>query len=209
MPLGSQRLALKENEESRNKVDEILGACLALQKLYGRDVANTGTVIDLFQRLLADYPADKVIMALQTSLEKSQEFPTPSDIINLIKRDGKPPIKESDVIAIRKKDAELRTSEDWGLLREWEAQQNDSWGSNDYQPNRESWKDEEMFRLREQLQELRGENARAWAEVKTLRLQLGAGKPMITKDEKIKKTVDMMRQEGKTEEDIQEFLNAL
>ena len=45
----------------------------------------------------------------------------------MIKRNGRPPLKESDIIAIRRKDGEFRTLAEWEALKEWELEQVDGW----------------------------------------------------------------------------------
>ena len=103
----------------------MLGGCFALQKLYGRSVENTKGIIQIFHRLLSDYPAEKVIKAFEKWIERSQEFPTPADIIGLIKRNGKPPYERSRYIAIMKKDGLERSREEWDYVRAYEAELQD------------------------------------------------------------------------------------
>lgn len=164
--MESQKLALRENEKSKDKLDELLGACLALQKLYGRDVANSETIIRLFHKLLAEYPGDKVLLAFETWMERSQEFPTPADIIGLIRRNGRPPIKESDVIAIRRKEVCDWTRAEGNLVDEWENQQKEGFDTDYNDPHKEAALFAENIRLRQQVIELKAENVRAWAEVR-------------------------------------------
>ena len=208
LPKESQRLVLSESRESKNRLDEMLGACLALQKLYGRDVANAGTIIDLFQRMMGEYPADKVIKAFEIWMKRSQEFPTPADIINLIRRDGKPPLRESDIIAIRKKDGEFRTRAECDMLKEWDAQQQEGWGGcNDVTKNEITL--QENIRLRQQIKRLEEENIRAWDEVKQLR-SIKVAKPSdVPLDEKIQRTIDDMRKSGAPQNYIDEFLESI
>lgn len=200
LPKESQKLALSESKESRDKLDEILGACLALQKLYGRDVANAGTIIDLFQRMMGKYPADKVINAFEVWMERSQEFPTPADIVSLVKRNGKPPLRESDIIAIRKKDGADRMPDEWAMLREWDAQAQDGW-ADDVDPQKQDALLQENIRLRQKIEMLeqretqRGETAR----------KPFAPQTQLSQAEKIKITVMHMRASGAPESDIEEF----
>lgn len=105
----------------------MLGGCFALQKLYGKGVENTKVVIQLFHQILDNQPADKVIKAFEVWLERSQEFPTPADIIGLIKRNGKPPYDKARYIAIQKKYGDERTSAEWQYLQEYEAEQQEDW----------------------------------------------------------------------------------
>lgn len=207
-PKASVALALNESKHHQNKLDEMLVACLTLQKLYGRDVANTETVIELFQRMMAKYPAERVIKAFETWIERSQEFPTPSDIANLIRRDGKPPLKESDIIAIRKKDGEDRTRADWAMLEEWEAQQRDGWSDIADEKKDQATLDDNI-RLRQRVKELEAEAGRAWDEVKRLRplegMKVTVNVPLDTEQAKAERTIAAMQAEGAKQEDIEAF----
>ena len=203
-PKESQRLALSESKESRLKVDELLGACLALQKLYGRDVANAGTIIDVFQNMMAKYPADKVIRAFEAWMERSQEFPTPADIINLIKRNGKPPLKESDIIAIRKKEVCEWTRSEGAMVEEWEAQQKDGW-TECRDPVKEDATLQENIRLRSEVAELRKEARHLTELLHDARTTKGLEKPEPPVEDKVKNTIAAMRSAGAPQADIDEF----
>ncbi len=205
MPRESKALALSESVKHQEKLDELIGVSLALQKLYGRDVANSGHVINLFQRILAKYPADRAIKAFELWLERSQEFPTPADIIGLIKRNGRPPIKESDVIAVRKKYGADRSSDDWQLLREWDKQQNEEWGG-DYEDNvKDTATEQENIKLRQKLKEMEFQLVAVNESLKSLRVEKGVAKPEYTKEEKVRRTIEAMRSEGAKQEDIEDF----
>lgn len=117
--------ALSESALHQQKLDDLIGTSLALQKLYGRDVQNAATVINLFQKSFAKYPAEKVIQAMEIWQERKPEFPTPSDIIGLIKRGGKEPIPKEIYINISKKDPEHRTGGDWQVMYDYENQMRD------------------------------------------------------------------------------------
>jgi hypothetical protein len=196
--------ALANNPASQDKLDELLVTCLAMQKLYGRSVENTEIVIRMFHKLLANQPAEKVTKAFEAWLLKSQEFPTPADIISLIQRNGKPPLKESDIIAIRKKDGEHRTKADWQMLAEWDAQQHIGWDDTN------------------------SDNLAAVAEIEKLRKELAAAKVEISRlqeilrlddlrknytppkhKDKVQNTLNLMKAECYPESDIQEFLASL
>lgn len=151
----SRKLVLRESKKHQEELDGLIGIALALQKLYGRGVENTGQVITLFHRMLAQYPGEKAVKAFQVWLERSQEFPTPADIIGLIKRNGKPPIRESDIIAINKKDGADRTRAEWKMLREYEEQQQDGWEENE---DKQQFTLQENLRLRDEIAKLQAEN---------------------------------------------------
>lgn len=204
LPTASPLPALCESEQSRDRLDELLGGCFALQKLYGKNTGNTSEIITLFQNILSNYPAKKVIMAFEKWLEISQEFPTPSDIIGLIRRNGKPPLRESDIIAINRKDGADRTPDDWAMLRAWEAERAGGWQDAPDPVAEES--------LRAENQRLRQKLASLQAEVSRLsRLQHPATvKPASVEEvDRIAKTVEHMRLTGCSQDEIEEFLKSM
>lgn len=198
---------LSESKPHQNKLDEMLVACLTLQKLYGRDVANTETVIELFQKIMGKYPADKVIRAFEIWMERSQEFPTPSDIVNLIKRNGRPPLSKERYIAISKKDGEDRTQDDWQYMREYDKEQDtEEMGSEYVDETKESATLQENIRLRTEVRELKAEYARLADMLREERKHKALPKPEISLVDKVQRTIEMMRTEGAAQEDIDEFL---
>lgn len=206
-PKESHALLLAESSKSKATLDKLILGCFAVQKLYGRDLGNAEHVTDLFHRLLGHYPAEKVLLSFERWLKTSQEFPTPADIIGLIRRNGRPPIRESDIIAIRKKDGEDRTREDWALLREWEKQQQDEWETDFQDEPRDLETRQENQRLRQRMKELEAENAQAWAEVRRLRHFENISVKVAEGDEleKVKRTILAMKREGAKQEDIEAF----
>jgi hypothetical protein len=132
--------------------------CLLTLKTYGKQAEQADAVTEIFLEALADYPVETVMNALGKWRKTEQEFPTIADILGLIKRGGRPPLRESDVIAVRKKHGEDRTPYDWQLLREWEAQQQEGWGDA-AEPRREQALQAENARLRQEMQHLQRENA--------------------------------------------------
>lgn len=172
--------------------------------MYGRAPESAETVERLFQNLLAPYPADKAIRAFEVWLERSQEFPTPADIIGIIKRNGKPPLKESDIIAIRKKDGEDRDGTEWRMLREWDEQQSEGWDDVS-SPVKDQATLQENIRLREEVRGLRDEVKRL---ASSLKAEQNRKLPEPTYDEKVERTVKFMREIGAPEADIQAFLAA-
>lgn len=150
--------------------------------------------------MLAQYPGEKAVKAFQVWLERSQEFPTPSDIIGLIKRNGKPPIKESDIIAINKKDGADRTRAEWKMLKEYEAQQNEGWEENE---DKQQFTLQENLRLRDEIAKLQDENRKLSI---MLRSAISQPIPQIKLPDKIERTIEEMKRTGCSEKDIQEFM---
>ena len=63
-----------------------LGACLAVQRTYGKQAADIKAVAKIFMEDLKKYPAGKVVQAIREWRLESPEFPTPSDISKLIRQ---------------------------------------------------------------------------------------------------------------------------
>lgn len=201
-------LALQSSPDAQVEVAKEIHSRFHAMKTYGKQPEALASITTTMLNDLSDFPAETIMKAFKTHAQRNQEFPTTADIIGIIKRNGKPALKESDVIAIRKKDAELRTGDDWKLLRDWDYQQSDGWSDNYYDTAKEESKDAEITRLRMEIQELRRENGRAWAEVKNLRSSQPIPSHEIGLEERIKNSVDDMRARGAPESDIQEFLEA-
>jgi len=96
-----------------------------LQKLYGKSPEDAPTITKLFQTILAEQPAEKVTKALEIWLQRSTEFPTPADIIALIKNNGKPPVSEARISSIYRKNHNERSIEEIWILRKYEEEQNE------------------------------------------------------------------------------------
>jgi hypothetical protein len=210
--------ALSESVPHQEKLDELIGASLALQKLYGRDVESSGGVINLFQRAFARYPAEKVVRALEIWLERKQEFPTPADIIGLIKRNGKEPVAKEIYIDISKKDPEYRTDEEWVLMKRYRVEQQDElYGCND--EHKEVATLEENLRLRAKVQDLEHEVGKLWKLLQEEReksrilaadviAKVERGESLLTPkqhEDVHAKTIALMKENGSTEEDIQAY----
>lgn len=89
-------------------------------KLYGKEPEQLKNTASLFSMVLADFPINDITKAFTVHLQRSPEMPTPADICNIIRRGGKPPLDRSVYVSIGKKEAHLRTSEEWAYLREFE-----------------------------------------------------------------------------------------
>jgi hypothetical protein len=98
----------------------MLTQCFRALKLYGRDADDFDAINAMFQLVLADYPIDKIKQAFAVYLKRCNELPAPADIVQIIERDGKPPLERAVYIAISKKQPEDRSSSDWAYMREYE-----------------------------------------------------------------------------------------
>lgn len=197
-------LVLSESAESKAKLDNYLLGCFTLQKLYGREPESYKAINGLFHTILASQPAEKVTKAFESWLERSQEFPTPADIINLIKRNGKPPLSEAQFIAISRKDGEDRTDAEWQYLRDYQAERDSGW--NDGSDERTTSATlQENIRLRKEVMSLRDEVKRLGELLHAERKRNGLEKPKPSLQEKIAATIEAMRKGGASEADIEEF----
>lgn len=174
-----------------------------MQKLYGKDPESLGSVTQVFRAVLANYPAKSVIRAFELWMERSQEFPTPSDIAGIIKRKGKPPLSREVYISLSKKDPEHRTSEDWRFLREYEAEQQQEYADDFADPAKEQASLQENIRLRGEVNNLKAEIHRLG---ELLREERERKRPDPTPDDKVQRTVSFMRQSGADESDIAAFM---
>lgn len=199
--------ALKESKQSQSKLDELLAGCFTLQKMYGRAPDSLETVALLFHNMLGKYPADKVIKAFELWLERSQEFPTPADIVGLLRRNGKPPLSKERYIAISKKDGQDRTPDDWQYMREYEKEQDtEEWGTEIVDEIKDSSTLQENIRLRTELRELRAEYGRLSELLRQERQKIPSLLPEVPLNDRVQRTIDAMRQGGAPQEDIDEFL---
>ena len=196
--------ALSESSSAQSRLDSLLLGCYTAQKLYGRDPGSLESVNEVFHHVLGRHPADQVINAFTIWIERSQEFPTPADIVGLIRRGGLPPLSKEMYIAISRKDAEARTADDWAYLRDYEAEQRGE-HSGFRDEAKEAATLEENARLRIEVKRLREEVARLAALLHEARLAKGAEAPRPSAREKAERTIEAMRAGGASEEDIGEF----
>ncbi len=98
----------------------MLYQCFQTLKLYGKEPDSLESATAMFQLVLADYPFDKIKSAFAFYLGHNSEFPAPADIANIINRGMKPPFDKTVYVTISKKDAEMRSHEEWEYMREYE-----------------------------------------------------------------------------------------
>ena len=203
-PKESRGLRLSESKESKARLDRMMMGCFAVQKLYGRDTGNAETITEMFHAMLGKYPAAHCIRALELWLERSQEFPTPADIIGIIKRKGKQPLSKETYIAISRKDGELRDASDWQFLREYEAEQREEVSGFDDEVKNEVAVQENIT-LRQQVKALTAETKRLADLLHQTRVAKGLEPAKPSHAQKVAATVEAMRSGGASEEDIAAF----
>lgn len=171
-------------------------------KTWGKEPESLESIIRIFKKDIQNFTSEQVLKAISLHSQRSQEFPTVTDIIGIIQRNGKPPLKESDIIAIRKK--EIKTKSDWQMLAEWDAQQRNGW--DDSSDNLAAVAENE--KLRAELKAAKSEISRL-NEIMRLDDLRKAYTPPQPKVDKVQNTIDAMKAEGYPESDIQEFLASL
>jgi hypothetical protein len=182
----------------------MIAGCFVIQKVYGRQPENVELINQAFHSVLGKFPANSVIRAFELWLERSQEFPTPADIVGLIRRNGKPPLSQARYVAIQKKDGEHRTPEDWQYLREYEAALSEEFdGPRDTRYTEEV--NRENQRLRAEVAELRKEKNRLTTLLHETRAAKGLERQAPTVEEKVRATILAMRAGGGAEEDVELF----
>lgn len=98
----------------------MLFQCFAALKVYGKQPEEMAAVNAMFQLVLSDYPMADIRNAFATYLKRHNDLPAPADIVQIIHRDGKPPLERPVYIAISKKEPEARTQSDWAYMRDYE-----------------------------------------------------------------------------------------
>lgn len=125
---GCGTLALSSHPEGQKQLAKRLYDEFHAMKTYGKEPESLQSIIPLFATALAKYPIDLVMKAFDTHAARCQEFPTRFDIVNLIERNGKPPMSKELYINISKKSPEFRNANEWEYMREYEKQQRgDDW----------------------------------------------------------------------------------
>lgn len=209
-----QPLPLSDDIHAKAGVAECIIQCFSLCKTYGKTAKDMETMAHGFVAMLGDYPAEKVKKAFLTHVKRSEELPTMAGIISLIERNGKPPMKESDVIAVRKKHGEDRTPDDWQLMRDWDAQRTQGWG--DSAPEKQASVQDENVKLRQQAKSMqrqidalmrheyvdrKAEESRQDVFVPKVNRPFGASDI----EARHERTIADMRKRGATDEDVAEY----
>ncbi|MCE9567469.1 MAG: hypothetical protein K8U57_36165 [Planctomycetes bacterium] len=193
--------AIRDDAEGKKVLARELYDRFHAMKTYGKAPESLESIVRIFVRDLAAFPLDKIMKAITVHAQRSQEFPTVADISGLIKRGGRAPVTKEVYIAVSRKEPELRTPDDWKLLREYEADQKEAeWGGDEPKVDLA-----ENIRLRERIKKLEGETRRLAGLLADARVAKGLERPKPTAEERILKTIASMREEGASEADIEEF----
>ena len=124
-----KEIAIKNNEialpeytrEHKQDIANKLGACLVVQRTYGKQGSDLQTMVNIFCNVLNDCEPEHVIKALDVWLKKYPEFPTPSDLRSLIK--PQPSFSKEVYISIeeRRRRGELISDEEVRYQKKYQA----------------------------------------------------------------------------------------
>lgn len=181
----------------------------SVYKVFGKEPESFENYISVIVSDCKHLPTEKILKAIITHSQRSNEPPTPADIIGLVKRNGRPPIKESEIIAIRKKAGEDRTTDEWEMLKEWEEQQTTGWGSDYSNPEKDTALLQENIQLRKKIHDLQKSYDELASLLRSERMQKGIIQKPPTLKEKIQRTAEDMKAQGKSQEEIDEFLESV
>lgn len=173
---------------------------------YGKQPEILEAVTETLMEDLADYSVELILKSFKAHALRNTKFPTSADLVGLIKRNGKPPLKESDIIHIRRKDGAERSQCEWSMLRDWERQQQEEWDS----PLKQQLLAEENEYLKKKVTTLESENLKAWNVAKMVReVPARAFNTQSTREEKIKNTIEYLKSINAPQSDIDAFFEQL
>lgn len=137
---------MKYSPTEKGDIIAQLGACLAVQRTYGKQAADIQVVAKIFIDDLKDYSANEVVNAISKWRKSSPEFPTPADIIKLL--DPAPKFDKSVYISLNKRRGDFtQYSWEYDYLKAYEA--NEIKKFSDTQPPKMTWQERnEMNRKR-------------------------------------------------------------
>lgn len=160
---------LKNNGDARKNIALELYQRYAASKTYGKDPEALESIISTYIKDLGDYQACHVMEAIKIHARNSQEYPTISDIVGIIRRRGRKPIPREVYISKQKIDPENRTQKDWDVIAAYEMQQDDEVESHVFFDQISAIeRQNESNNLRKKIIDLQKENAKAWARVREL-----------------------------------------
>jgi hypothetical protein len=111
---------LIDDPNGRKELTNFLFQCFDALKVYGKDPEQLQNLNSVFQMVLADYTLDQVRKAFSFYLKHNSDLPAPADIVNIIERNGKPPLDKSIYIAISKKHESDRTGQECLYIKDYE-----------------------------------------------------------------------------------------
>lgn len=112
--------SIKTDSEGKKQLGEILKIIADGLQLYGKTPDQAKNAAKLFYFALGDYDIQRIREAFAYYVKSFKEFPTPSDIVNIIERGNKPPFERAVYVSISKKEAFERSTEEWNYMRDYE-----------------------------------------------------------------------------------------
>lgn len=79
----------------------MLGQICAVQRQYGKAMADFGTMMQGFLWVLQGIPMPKIEQALKHYMRRETDIPTPADIFKLIEGEGKPIMDKATYIGLK------------------------------------------------------------------------------------------------------------
>lgn len=103
------------------KLSKALGACLLVQRTYGKQGSDIEKITNVFLKILSGFEPERVIDAVKEWVETSSEFPTPADILQILNPKPKFEYAVYQRLAHKAKvDGVSMTSDEWSYLRGYE-----------------------------------------------------------------------------------------
>lgn len=82
---STQPQDLMFSKEETKKLYKLLSCCFVVQRTYGKQAFDLVKTTEIFASLLKGYDFNLIISSFENWLKESQDFPTPSDIIKMVK----------------------------------------------------------------------------------------------------------------------------
>lgn len=111
---------MKQNLEGLDTFNASLAALFQGLTSYGKDAEQFRASVLLFNMVLGDYPAEKAQNALVIWAKNNTTYPTPADIVQLIERNGRPPLDRTTYANLCKIDPYSRKQADWDYIGDYE-----------------------------------------------------------------------------------------
>lgn len=88
--------------------------------VYGKEPEALESMVFIFNLTLSEYTWHQIENAFKFYWKHYKGFPEPSDIVNIIERNGKPPLERSVYVSIMKKNPDERTKDEWRYIDEYQ-----------------------------------------------------------------------------------------
>ena len=109
--------ALRPDTE-KVQIADLITQCFDVLKVYGKEPEQIKNTIKVFILALAGFSMEQINAAFISHLSRSSEMPTPADIVQIIKREGKPPLEKSVYIALVQKRERTTTVYSYGTYND-------------------------------------------------------------------------------------------